>query len=85
MDRNVDEARIDLAQDMAYSQALLKVGYVKGSGKSQSIQAEKASDNVYYTTDGLRVVLVFTDHPVSLEGIDFFLIGNGSPTIDKSR
>jgi len=28
--------------------------------------------NIQYTTDGLRVVLVFGDRPASLEGIDFF-------------
>ncbi len=72
LDPYVDEARIHLAQDMAYSQALLKIGFVKGSGQSPSIQAEKASGDEYYTTDGLRVVLVFSDRPASLEGIDFF-------------
>jgi hypothetical protein len=60
------------AQDMAYSQALLKVGFIKGSGRPQSTPAEKSSKDVQYMTDGLRVVLVFGDRPASLEGIDFF-------------
>jgi len=68
----VDEARYDLAQDMAYSQALLKIGFIKGSGRPQSTQAEASSKDVYYSTDGLRAVLVFGDRPASLEGIDFF-------------
>jgi hypothetical protein len=68
----VDEARYDLAQDMAYSQALLKVGFIKGSGRFQSTAVEKASEDIYYTTDGLRAVLVFGDRPAFLEGIDFF-------------
>jgi hypothetical protein len=72
LDPHVDEARNNLTQDMAYSQALLKIGFTKGSGQSQSTQAEKSSEGVYYATDGLRVVLVFGDRPVSLEGIDFF-------------
>ena len=68
----VDEARYDLAQDMAYSQALLKIGFIKGSGRPQSTQAEASSKDVYYTTDGLRAVLVFGDRPASLEGVGFF-------------
>jgi hypothetical protein len=72
LDPYVDHTRNDLTQDLAYSQALIKIGYVKGSGQSQSTPAEKKSEDVYYTTDGLRVVLVFGDRPVSLEGIDFF-------------
>jgi hypothetical protein len=68
----VDETRDDLNQDLAYSQALIKIGYVKGSGRSASTTAEESSKNVHYTTDGLRVVLVFGDRPTSLDGIDFF-------------
>ena len=68
----VDEARYDLAQDLAYSQALIKIGFIKGSGQPQSAAAEKASEDIHYTTDGLRVVLVFGDRPASLATIDFF-------------
>jgi hypothetical protein len=68
----VDEARYDLAQDLTYSQALTKIGFIKGAGRPQSTLTEKASADVHYTTDGLRVVLVFDDRPASLEDIDFF-------------
>ena len=68
----VDEARYDLAQDLAYSQALTKIGFIKGSGRDQPPAAEKASGDIHYTTDGLRVVLVFEDRPISLAGIEFF-------------
>jgi hypothetical protein len=51
---------------------LTKIGYVEGAGRPQSITAEDASKEVHYTTDGLRVVLVFGDRPASLESIDFF-------------
>jgi hypothetical protein len=68
----VDEARIDLIQDLAYSQALIKIGFIKGSGRYQSTPAEKLSENIHYTTDGLRVVLVFAQRPASLANIDFF-------------
>ena len=72
LDPHVDEARNDLTQDMAYSQALLKIGFVRGSGQSLSFPTEKASEDVFYRTDGLRVVLVFGDRPASLKEIDFF-------------
>jgi hypothetical protein len=68
----VDEARYDLAQDLAYSQALIKIGFVKGSERSQPTATEQGAGDVHYTTDGLRVVLVFGDRPASLERIDFF-------------
>jgi hypothetical protein len=72
LDPRVDEARIDLIQDLAYSQALIKIGFIKGSGRPQIIRAEKSSMDVHYMTDGLRVVLVFGDRPASLKDIDFF-------------
>jgi hypothetical protein len=68
----VDEARYDLAQDLAYSQALIKIGFTKNAARSQSTLTEEASAVVYYSTDGLRVVLVFGNRPASLEEIDFF-------------
>jgi hypothetical protein len=72
LDPRVDEARIDLVQDLAYSQALTKAGHVKGAGRVQSTQTDVPSMDIQYTTDGLRVVLVFGDRPASLAGIDFF-------------
>jgi len=72
IDPMVDEARYDLAQDLAYSQALIKIGYIKGSGQRQPTATGKESGGVHYTTDGLRVVLVFGDRPSSLAAIDFF-------------
>jgi hypothetical protein len=68
----VDEARNDLVQDLSYSQALIKIGYIKGSGFAQSTHMDASSEDIQYTTDGLRAVLVFSDRPASLEGIDFF-------------
>ena len=72
LDPYVDEARLDLIQDLVYSQALTKIGFVKGVAKPQASPAEKSSVDVYYETDGLRAVLVFDDRPTSLEEIDFF-------------
>ncbi len=73
LDPYVDHARNDLTQDLAYSQALIKIGYVKGSGRSQPTQTNATSKGaVDYITDGLRVVLVFAQRPTSLADIDFF-------------
>jgi hypothetical protein len=73
LDPYVDHTRYDLTQDLAYSQALIKIGYVKGSGHSQPTQTNATSKGaVHYITDGLRVVLVFAQRPASLADIDFF-------------
>jgi hypothetical protein len=72
MNPHVDGARDALTQDLAYSQALIKIGYLKGSGHAQPTQKEASSKDDQYTTDGLRVVLVFGERPSSLENIDFF-------------
>jgi len=72
LDPYVDEARNDLTQDLAYSQALIKIGYVKGAGRLQSNTTDVSSGGIHYMTDGLRAVLVFGDRPASLNTIDFF-------------
>lgn len=72
MDPYLDDARNDLTQDLAYSQALIKIGHIKSSGKTQETKAGESSGKGHYSTDGLRVVLVFGDRPASLASIDFF-------------
>jgi len=73
LDPYVDHTRNDLTQDLAYSQALIKFGYVKGSGRSQPTQTDaRPKGAVHYITDGLRVVLVFAQRPSSLADIEFF-------------
>ena len=72
LDPYVDEARNDLTQDLAYSQALVKIGHVRGAGRPRSTMPEDESGEISYTTDGLRVVLVFGNRPASLATIDFF-------------
>ena len=72
LDPYVDESRNDLTQDLAYSQGLVKIGYVKGAGRPPSTGREDRDDDIQYTTDGLRAVLMFGDRPASLTTIDFF-------------
>ena len=72
LDPFVDEARNDITQDLAYSQALMKIGFVKGAGDDQANTMDASSESTHYMTDGLQVVLLFGDRPASLESIDFF-------------
>jgi hypothetical protein len=65
---DVDEARNDVVQDLMYSQALAKVGFVEGAG---TVGAAESAQTPYHT-DGLRAVLVFEQDAVSLADIDFF-------------
>ena len=72
IDPDVDEARSALAQDMAYSQNLVKIGYVKGVGTApKSTPRGNLTTDPYYT-DGLRVVLVFDRQPTSLDAVEFY-------------
>ncbi len=72
IDPDVDEARNALAQDMAYSQNLAKIGYVSGVGAApRSAPRGNLTTDPYYT-DGLRGVLVFDRLPTSLSAVEFF-------------
>jgi hypothetical protein len=69
IDPDVDEARRYFAEDMAYSQALAKVGYAKGVGalSKRSPRYNLVGDPYY--TDGLRAVLFFEFRPYTLSEI----------------
>jgi len=82
MNPRVDKAGDSLIMDLAHSQTPVKMGFFKGSGLARSTRKEAPSKDNQYTTDGLRVVLVFGERPSSSEEIDF-LAGNGSPTTGK--
>ncbi|MFP3604906.1 LssY C-terminal domain-containing protein [Paraburkholderia sp. SIMBA_053] len=72
IDPDVDEARTALTEDMAYSQNLQKIGFVKGVGAArQTAPGQNLTTDPYYT-DGYRQVLVFDRQPTSLSGIEFF-------------
>lgn len=71
IDPVVDEARLYITLDLAASQALKAMGYVKGVGKS-----DRKSPHFNYTkdpfyTDGLRVVLILGEERRSLDSIEF--------------
>lgn len=71
-DPEVDEARNDVVQDLFYSQALAKVGFVEGAGGTSAAEARPSPAGSPYRTDGLRTVLMFAEDTVSLAEIDFF-------------
>ena len=70
IDPDVDEARRYFVEDMAYSQALARHGYVKGV---EVVTREEPKMNLTgdpFYTDGLRVVLFFEPRPYSLSEIE---------------
>ena len=71
IDPDVDEARYDLVQDAVYSQLVSEIGLVKGAGAVARSSPRTTPGGSTYHTDGLRVVLVFDRHPVSLTEIEF--------------
>jgi hypothetical protein len=70
IDPDVDETRDGLVADLAYSQSLRSVGYVKGSQVSTLQDTHyNLSPDPYYS-DGLRAVMFFEERPTSLNEIE---------------
>jgi len=69
IDPDVDEARRYFVEDLAYSQALGKVGYVKGSDvvNKEEPRMNLVGDPFY--TDGFRAVLFFEPRPYTITAI----------------
>ena len=66
---DVDETRDYLVSDLILSQALARIGWVKGVG---AVSADAPRHNLTgdpYFTDGLRVVLVLSNNPVTANQI----------------
>jgi hypothetical protein len=70
IDPDTDEARDGLVQDLAYSQALWKFGYVKGVGAAPRNQPRQNLTGDPYFTDGLRMVMFFQKRPTTLGDIE---------------
>jgi hypothetical protein len=71
IDPDVDEARSYFVEDMAYSQALQRFGYVAGVG---AVERDAPRSNLVgdpYFTDGLRAVLFMNATPHSLDQIEW--------------
>jgi len=72
IDPDVDEARLGLIQDMLYSEALVKFGFVKGLDPAPSTRPHRNLTGDPYFTDGLRAVLLFERRPVALGETEVF-------------
>ncbi|HXX31952.1 MAG TPA: LssY C-terminal domain-containing protein [Myxococcaceae bacterium] len=72
IDPDVDEARLGLIQDMIYSQALLKFGFLKGPDPAPPTSPHRNLTGDPYFTDGLRAVLLFERRPVALGDVQLF-------------
>lgn len=72
IDPDVDEARNGLIQDLLYSQALVKFGFVKGPDPAPPARPHRNLTGDSYFTDGLRAVMVFERRPVALGETEVF-------------
>lgn len=72
IDPDIDEAREYLMQDLVFSQAVKKVGYVEGVGIATQDNPHRNFMNQPYWTDGKRAVFLFGSEPTSLAELDFF-------------
>ncbi len=71
IDPDVDEARVALIEDLAYSYNLARIGFVKGVGSALKSNPRQNLTRDPYYTDGFRAVLIFDAHPRSLAEIKF--------------
>jgi len=71
IDPDVDEARRYLIEDLAYSQALARFGFVKGVGGASREAPRFNLGGDPYFTDGLRAVMFFEPRPRTLGDLDF--------------
>lgn len=75
IDADVDETREFLLEDMYYSQALSKIGYVSGVGAAPYDEPRGNLTGDPYFTDGLRVVMWVSSSPKSLSELKIQELG----------
>ena len=71
IDPDVDEARMGLMQDLAYSQALARFGFVRGVGAAPREEARSNLTGDPFFTDGLRAELFFDARPRTLDKVQY--------------
>jgi len=67
---DVDETRDYLVSDLILSQALARFGWVKGVGAASANAPRHNLTGDPYYTDGLRVVLVLSHNPVTVDQVE---------------
>jgi hypothetical protein len=70
IDPDVDEARRYFVEDIAYSQAMSRVGYVKGVGETRADAPQMNLVGDPWYTDGLRAVIFFDRRPHALSEVE---------------
>ena len=88
IDPDIDESRRYLVEDLLYSQALHRIGFVKGVGASSKAEPRLNLMADPYYTDGLRAVMFFEPRPFSLsqlEVLDWERITSASHTPQERR
>ena len=75
VDPEVDETREYLLENLAYSQALAKVSYVRGVGAASIEEPRGNLTGDPYFTDGLRVVLWVARRPTDIADIEALDLG----------
>lgn len=70
IDPDVDEARRYFVEDMFYSQAVTKLGHVKGVGATKKENPKLNLGGDPYFSDGYRAVLFFESRPYSMSDIE---------------
>lgn len=70
IDPDVDEARWYLLQDLYYSQSMDAYGFAPGVGKRSLESPGRNYTGDPYFTDGRRLILLLTKHPVAVNSIE---------------
>jgi LssY C-terminus len=70
LQRDVDEARNFLVQDMMYSGGLDKLGFVNGVIAAPQAHPRTTLNGAPYQTDGLRAVMFFATRPLSFTNVE---------------
>ena len=70
IDPDIDESRRYLVEDLLYSQALHRIGFVKGVGASSKTEPRRNLMADPYYSDGLRAVMFFEPRPSSLSQVE---------------
>jgi LssY C-terminus len=86
IDPDIDESRRYLVEDLLYSQALHRIGFVKGVGASSKAEPQLNLMGDPYYTDGLRAVMFFEPRPNSLsqlEVLDWERVPSASHTLQQ--
>jgi hypothetical protein len=70
IDPDVDEARRYFAEDLAYSQSLSRIGYVKGVGEARYDAPRMNLVGDPWYSDGLRAVMFLEPRPLTLSEVE---------------